>query len=72
MIWNIMFSNEWSGSLKCKDTGVSLLTRVSHICSAILNLNSLSVSPTYCLAQFHIMFSLIPSDTNDPQGLMLR
>ena len=56
MIWNIMFSNEWPGSLKCMDTGVSLLTRVSRICSAILNLNSLLVPPTYCLAQFvHVM-----------------
>ena len=32
MIWNIMFSNKWPGSLKCMDTGVSLLTRVSRIC----------------------------------------
>ena len=40
MIWNTMFSKEWSGSLKCMDTGVSLLTRVSRTCSAILNLNS--------------------------------
>ena len=31
MIWNIMFSNEWPGSLKYMDTGVSLLTRVSRI-----------------------------------------
>ena len=45
MIWNIMFSNEWPGSLKCMDTGISLLTRVSRMCSAILNLNSFLVSP---------------------------
>ena len=52
MIWNIMFSNEWSGSLECIDTDVSLLTRVSCIYSPILNL----ASPTYCLAQFvHVM-----------------
>ena len=38
-----------SGLLKCMNTGVSLLTRVSRICSAILSLNSLLVSPTYCL-----------------------
>ena len=56
MIWNIMFSNEWSGSLKCMDTSVPLLTCVYRVCFAILNSNSLLVSPTYCLAQFmHVM-----------------
>ena len=56
MIGNIIFSNDWSHSLKCTDTGVSFLTRVSRTCSAILNLNSLLVSPTYCLAHLvHVM-----------------
>ena len=79
MLYSVQLKNMYSylnNSLKLSDIVRGLSYQQSY-CNLLSLYKLIIIIPFIFILQFftfsiHIMFSIIPSDTNDPQGLMRR